>query len=296
VLSLSYYALLLALGFSILIAHTAVILYRTDMDRERAESHVRMLNARLEARVTERTQELEAANKELEAFSYSVSHDLRAPLRAIDGFGRVLAEDYASQLDEEGHRHLSRIQLAARRMGELIDGLLVLARVTRNDMHRERVDLSDIAADLVASMRRDSGAREVRVDIESGLVVHGDSRLLRVALENLLGNAWKFTRGTREPHITFGRLPDDGETTYFVRDNGAGFDMNYAQRLFGAFERLHREAEFEGTGVGLATVRRIVQRHGGRIWAKSAVGQGATFLFTLPGAAAGMTPPDAPAD
>jgi two-component system NtrC family sensor kinase len=231
-------------------------------------------------------EELEHKNKELEAFSYSVSHDLRAPLRSIDGFSEALLEDYADHLDETGKKYLSYVRESAQHMGELIDGLLALARVIRGDFRREPVDLSRIAREVAARLEvhNPEPIRQIELVIEEGLTATGDPRLLRVVLENLLGNAWKFTGKRPVAHITFGCSDQAGQTgqrTFFVRDNGAGFDMTYAQKLFGAFQRLHAASEFEGHGIGLATAQRVLARHGGRIWAEGAIGVGATFYFTI---------------
>jgi two-component system, NtrC family, sensor kinase len=242
--------------------------------------------------------ELERKNRELEAFSYSVSHDLRAPLRAIDGFSRVVLEDYGEALDGKGREHLQRVCNAAKRMGELIDDLLELSRVSRADLRPARVNLSTIARDVVNDLRKRS-ERQIAVAIEDELFVDADSRLIRIALENLIGNSWKFTARAADPTIEFGLardldsplvdtpagralLADPDTATYFVRDNGAGFDMAHAETLFRPFRRLHGDAEFPGTGIGLATVYRILDRHGGRVWAEGTVGRGATFYFTLP--------------
>ena len=224
-----------------------------------------------------------AANRELESFSYSVSHDLRAPLRAIDGFSQLLMTKSAGQLDAQARRHLERVREGTQRMGQLIDDMLALARVTRHELRREPVDLSAEAHRIMAQLRAaPPGDRAVAVAIADGLVAEGDRGLLRILLDNLLGNAWKFTAKCARPCIEFGRQPAaDGATVYYVRDNGAGFDMRYADKLFGVFQRLHAEEEFPGTGVGLATVSRVVRRHGGKVWADSTVGQGATFYFTL---------------
>ena len=225
--------------------------------------------------------QLEAANKELEAFSYSVSHDLRAPLRSIDGFSSALMEDYAHQFDDEGLSHLKRIRAATQRMAQLIDDLLKLARVSRSEMQTEAVDLSAMANGIVAECRKAEPSRQVECVVQDDLTGHGDQRLLSLVLENLMGNAWKFTSKTPRAKIEFGVTAQDGEKVYFVRDNGAGFDMTYAEKLFGAFQRLHLVSEFPGTGVGLATVQRIIRRHGGRVSAEGVQGKGATFSFTL---------------
>jgi light-regulated signal transduction histidine kinase (bacteriophytochrome) len=223
----------------------------------------------------------EAANRELEAFSYSVAHDLRAPLRSIDGFSHALLEEYADKLDDEGKQHLRYVREAAQDMADLIDGLLSLSRVARSELRREPVDLADIARALIAQLERAEPGRNVATAVAPGLVVEGDPRLLKVVLENLLGNAWKFTRKRAAAKIDVGVTHSEGQQIYFVRDNGAGFDMAYAAKLFGVFQRLHSAAEFEGSGIGLATVQRIVHRHGGRVWAEGKVDHGATFCFTL---------------
>jgi two-component system NtrC family sensor kinase len=227
-------------------------------------------------------EELERKNKELEAFSYSVSHDLRAPLRTIDGFSTALLEDYADKLDGKGQEYLGRVRSAAHRMGELIDDLLELSRVGRADLHRRPVDLSDLVRHVAAEFQSAAPGKRVQVLIPVGIAAEGDARLLRVVLENLLGNAWKFTKNTSAAVIEFGAAQRNGDLTYFVRDNGAGFDMTYIDRLFTPFQRLHSETQFPGTGIGLATVQRIVERHGGRVWAEGAVDIGATFFWTLP--------------
>jgi light-regulated signal transduction histidine kinase (bacteriophytochrome) len=229
--------------------------------------------------------ELEATNRELEAFSYSVSHDLRAPLRSIDGFSQIILEDYADGFDEEGRDYLGRVRAASQRMGRLIDDLLGLSRVTRGDMERRRVDLGTLASEVAEELREARPELKVEFSTQKGLEVWGDPRLLRVALVNLIGNAWKFTEKEPEARVEFGQDENlswrGGVPVYYVRDNGAGFDMSYADKLFGAFQRLHGEDEFEGTGIGLATVQRAVHRHGGRIWAEGQVGRGAAFYFTL---------------
>ena len=224
---------------------------------------------------------LEAANKELEAFSYSVSHDLRAPLRSINGFSQALLDDCSDELGESGRHYLHRVKASSERMAELIDDLLQLSRITRSEMKREHVDLSAIAGSIAAAAQRSQPERQVQFDIAEGLADQGDGRLLLVVLENLLSNSWKFTAKQPQGQIEFGSEWFDGVPAYFVRDNGAGFDMAYSGKLFGAFQRLHPVSEFEGTGVGLAIVQRVIHRHGGEVWAESAVGQGATFYFTL---------------
>jgi light-regulated signal transduction histidine kinase (bacteriophytochrome) len=223
----------------------------------------------------------EAANRELEAFSYSVAHDLRAPLRSIDGFGHALLEDCGGALDDTGRSYLGRIHDSVVNMGKLIDGLLELARLTRTDVRPHRVDLGELARSSVKRLRELDPHRTVDLVIDGGLVEEGDPTLLGAAIDNLMGNAWKFTRNRADARIEFGSEESDGKTVYFVRDNGAGFDMAFAPKLFGVFQRLHARSEFEGTGIGLATVQRIVERHGGRVWAEAKIGEGACFHFTL---------------
>ena len=223
----------------------------------------------------------EAANHELEAFSYSVAHDLRSPLRAIDGFSLALLEDHGAKLDEEARSYLNRVRTAAQHMAQLIDDLLTLSRVSRAEMRRQPVDISERANAIIARLRGIDVDRQAKIDIRPGLRAFGDPGLLGVALENLLGNAWKFTNKREQARIELGSVEREGGKAFFVRDNGAGFDMAYAGRLFGVFQRLHHAREFEGTGIGLATVQRIVKRHGGRVWAEGEIDRGATFYFTL---------------
>jgi light-regulated signal transduction histidine kinase (bacteriophytochrome) len=264
------------------IAEDIAPLLSARLQRKRGVEEIRKLNAGLEQRVTERTAQLEAANKELEAFAYSISHDLRAPLRAIDGFSQALLEDYGSHLDDQAREYAQRVRAGAQRMGTLIDGLLELSGLTRAVIRRQAVDLSAMARQVLEELTTSDPGRRMDVSIADGLVVEGDSRLIRVVLDNLLGNAWKFTSRQDRPRIEFGRMERDGEEVLFVRDNGAGFNMAYAEKLFGAYQRLHSAEEFPGTGIGLATVQRIIHRHGGRVWAEGEVEKGATFYFTLP--------------
>jgi signal transduction histidine kinase len=254
---------------------------RVEIARRQREEEVRELNKELEQRVKERTAQLEATNKELDAFSYSVSHDLRAPLRAISGFSEALLDEYGDKLDGEGKTYLRYLQEGSHEMSDLIDGLLKLSRSTRGGIAMERVDLSAMAAMVAEELRKVEPERRMTVHIAPGVEAFADPRLLRVVMENLLGNAWKYTSRTAEARIEFGFEEQEGKTVYFVRDNGAGFDMGYANKLFLPFQRLHKTSEFSGIGIGLATVERIINCHDGRIWAQAAVGKGATFYFTL---------------
>ena len=245
--------------------------------RKQAEEKLKHALAELERA----NAQLAATNQELEAFSYSVSHDLRSPLRSIDGFSQALLEDYKDKFDETGQDFLQRLRNASQKMGELIDGLLKLSRLTRSEMHRESVDLSALAEEITSRLQETRRERRAKFTIDKGLSVNGDPELLRVLLENLLSNAWKFTRKKPETKIKFGAVQNNGKKTYFVKDNGAGFDMTYSDKLFGAFQRLHDSKDYPGTGIGLATVQRIINRHGGTIHAEGNPGKGATFYFTL---------------
>jgi signal transduction histidine kinase len=260
-------------------------LRESEAEQRRLAAALAAANQTLERRVQQRTAELEAVNQELEAFSYSVSHDLRAPLRHIDGFSRILAEDFAGPLGAEGSRQVQHIQAGVSRMNELIEGMLTLARVSKRELRREPVNLSAVAEATAARLRDSDPDRRVEFVIQKDLCAHGDASLLRAALDNLIANAWKFTSKRAHARIAVGRRADeDGQAVFFVSDNGAGFDMGQADRLFGVFQRLHTDQEYPGTGVGLATVKRIIVRHGGRIWATAGRDQGATFLFSLPAA------------
>jgi light-regulated signal transduction histidine kinase (bacteriophytochrome) len=250
--------------------------------RKQIESDLRRLNETLESRVQERTRQLTEANRELEAFAYSVSHDLRAPLRTVDGFGRILLRDYPGKiLDQRGTHYIERMSAATVRMGQLIEDLLNLSQISRTVLKRENIDLSSIADEVVAELSAAHQRHFDRLSIQPGVHGHADSRLMRILLQNLLGNAWKFTGKTRSPEIEFGCHKHDNESVYFVRDNGVGFDMAHVDQLFAPFHRLHSAKEFEGTGIGLAIVQRIVHRHQGRVWAEGKLGSGATFFFTL---------------
>ncbi len=269
--------------------HRAVLNILEDFEDEKA--CVDLVNRQLESEIRERkraeeeihrsNRELSAANKELEAFSYSVSHDLRTPLRSIDGFSQALLEDYSDKLDATGQDHLQRVRRAAQRMAALIDDLLNLSRVTRSEMRREALNLSAMVRTIAAELQEAEPARRVEFVIEDGLTAFGDSQLMRAALENLIRNSWKYTSGHPTARIEFAGMQTTVQRAFLVRDDGAGFDPRFADKLFGAFQRLHTAKEFPGTGVGLATVQRIIHRHGGEIWAEAEVDKGATFYFTL---------------
>jgi PAS domain S-box-containing protein len=246
-------------------------------EKKHTESQIRRLNLDLRNRAVA----LESANKELEAFAYSVSHDLRAPLRGIDGFSQILLEEYEDRMDEQGKNYLNRVRSAAQRMAQLIDDLLGLSRVGRSDMTIQQVNLTRIALEIADGLHKTDPGRQVEFVIQEEIKAQGDARLLRIVLENLIGNAWKFTSKHPRAQIEFGQQQQKDSLVYFIRDDGAGFDMKYADKLFGAFQRLHTAKEFPGTGVGLATVQRIIHRHGGRIWAKGEVEKGAVFYFTI---------------
>ncbi|MGI4854343.1 MAG: sensor histidine kinase [Janthinobacterium lividum] len=246
---------------------------------EQSAGEVRELNAVLELRVLDRTAELAATNRELEAFSYSVSHDLRAPLRTIDGFSLALQEDYAEAVDAVGQDYINRVRTGVQRMGQLIDSLLQLSRITRAEVTRERVDVAHVAEGVAANLKEENSDRVLRFRISPGPDANADPKLVQIALENLLGNAVKFTGRKEIAEIEFSW--DEAQSAWRVRDNGAGFDMHYADKLFNAFNRLHGDRDFKGSGIGLATVARVIRRHGGRIWADSVVDHGATFWFTL---------------
>ncbi|MDV7338207.1 ATP-binding protein [Terasakiella sp. A23] len=256
--------------------------YLTEEELKRNQNTIRQLNMRLEERVKLRTGELEAANKEMEAFTYSVSHDLRAPLRTISGFGNILHEEYGDKLDDQASHYLERVRTGASRMETLINDLLKLSRSTRGDLHRSDFNLSELVSEIVAEMKQDNPEREISVHISPDIEAYADKRFMRVVFENLLSNAWKYTQHTNDPKIFFGMTDKEGYQAYYIQDNGAGFDMAYANKLFAPFQRLHSARDFEGTGVGLATVQRVIHRHGGEVWANAKVNEGATFYFTLP--------------
>ena len=251
-------------------------------ESKQAEDKIRTMNEKLEERVRERTSQLEASNRELDAFSYSVSHDLRGPLNRIEGFSQALLEDCAAQLDQQGHDYLRRISNSSRQMTELIDDLLKLSKVSQMKINHEPVEISALVNVCFKELRAREPQRNIEIVVTPGLIVEGDTALLRIVLENLIGNAWKFTRQAEKARIEFGKTETDGQSIYYIRDNGAGFDMKHANKLFTAFQRLHSEQEFSGTGIGLNIVSRIINRHGGKVWAEGEPGKGACFYFTLP--------------
>jgi len=251
-------------------------------ERKQAEAALGRLNLELDQRVKERTMELEVVNKELESFSYSVSHDLRAPLRAIDGFSRALLEDYTDKLDAEGKEDLQTVRIASQQMGRLIDDLLRLSQINRGEMRRTEVNLSQLAGQVAGELKNSEPGRDVEFVIAPNCVACGDAGLLGIVLENGLGNAWKYTGQKPSAKIEFGLTGTPKGPAYFIRDNGCGFDMKYAHKLFGAFQRLHSASQFPGTGIGLASVQRVIHRHGGHVWIEGKADQGTTLYFTLP--------------
>lgn len=257
-------------------------LNREAHERELAQRELSLHRDHLELLVDERTAALQVAYRELESFSYSVSHDLRAPLRSLDGFSQALTEDYGDRLDADGVDYLQRIRAASQRMSRLIDDMLQLARLSRREMRREHLDLSALALSVGEEIRNGEVERQVELRVAPGIEVDADPQLLRVVLQNLIGNAWKFTGKQQRATIEVGVSELDAERAYFVRDDGVGFEMEYADKLFGAFQRLHSSEDYDGTGIGLANVQRVIHRHGGRVWAESEAGHGATFFFTLP--------------
>ncbi len=284
---LDFVLLVVAFEFLVRLSQEREIIAANNAEIEQLNEELKLANTELENRVALRTRDLQISNQELEAFSYSVSHDLRAPLRTIDGFSLALQEDFAAELTDEGRDYITRVRYGVQRMGTLIDALLQLSRVTRSELQAEEVDLSQLATSVLQDLQAADPGRTVVTVVQPGVGVRGDGRLLKIALENLMGNAWKFTSKVAEPRIEFGSQPGSGDeagkTVYFIRDNGAGFDMQYVDRLFTAFQRLHGDRDFKGSGIGLATVSRIIRRHHGTIRAESETGRGATFYFTLAG-------------
>ncbi|MBF0195726.1 MAG: response regulator [Magnetococcales bacterium] len=250
-------------------------------DLHKANAEINELNKELEDRVAQRTMELTAANKELESFAYTVSHDLRAPLRAINNFSQIILEEYSDKIDSEGKTYLSYLVEGSNEMNALIDGLLMLSRSTRGEINKQKVNISNLVTEIIKANKILEPERDVIYDVMPNISAMCDPHLIKTLLENLIGNAWKYTRTTVNSHIKFGETKSSRGTTYFIKDNGAGFDMEYANKLYQPFQRLHKVSEFDGTGIGLATVQRIIHRHGGNIWAEAEVGKGATFYFTL---------------
>jgi len=258
-----------------------VAIYNDITEKMRADAAIKQLNEELEQRVLERTAQLETANKEMEAFSYSVSHDLRAPLRGIDGWTLALTEDYGDKLEDQAGVYLDRIRSEAQRMNELIEALLKLSRIGKKTITFESIDLSELAQDVMLRLQEENPQRIVNTSLTPGIVAYADKNLMEIVLVNLLSNAWKFTKNEETAQIEFGKTEREGEEVYYVRDNGVGFNMAYAGKLFGAFQRMHKATDFPGTGIGLATVKRIILRHNGNIWAESEPDRGTTFYWTL---------------
>jgi signal transduction histidine kinase len=277
--------LLMAAAYQIAIAVHNARLYDTLQselyERKRVEHEIRILNAELEQRVSKRTREHQASLQELQAFTYTVSHDLRAPLRAIDGFSKTLVQNYAEQLPDKAQHYLNRVQANVQRMGELVDDLLAFTHIGRIEPKKEEIDVARMSRWVIEEFKGDMGLENVEFIVQPMSTVDADPNLLKQALTNLISNAIKYSSQHATPRIEIGCLPQDGQIVYFIRDNGIGFDMRYVDKLFGVFQRLHNDEKYEGTGIGLATVQRIIVAHGGRIWAEAEVGKGATFFFTL---------------
>ena len=281
-IALNIFQCLLVLSFAALLIRQVESLEKRSVELVQATDEIRLLNRELEARVSRRTAQLEASNQELEAFSYSVSHDLRSPLKTINGFSHLLERTITGNASEKGQHYLNRIRAGTQQMGELIDGLLSLAQLSRDKLQFSEVDLAGIARSICKECQERDPERQAQILVQETMQARSDRRLLSVVLQNLIGNAWKFTSRVEMARIEVGSQPQDaGETVYFVKDNGAGFDMAYAEKLFGTFQRLHSPADFAGTGIGLATVKRVIDRHGGRVWAQSKEGEGTVFFFTL---------------